>query len=91
LALLLGARLYSSAAYLLLNIALTPFSPTTVCAAQILIALEIVAFARKIVAENYEKMKQPVSSGSTAAGTIKEKDGLAFSTWSMLRAEGSPT
>jgi hypothetical protein len=58
LALLLGAATYSSAAHLLLNIELIPFSPAPVYAAQGLIVRGTVAFTRKIAAGNRRKMKQ---------------------------------
>jgi hypothetical protein len=57
LALLRGATTDLSAAYLLLNIGLIPFSPAAVYKAEILIIPGIVAFTRKIAAENREKMK----------------------------------
>jgi hypothetical protein len=57
LILLLGATAYLSATYLLLDIGLIPFSPAAVCKAQLLIIPGIIAFARKIAAENREKMK----------------------------------
>jgi hypothetical protein len=56
LALLLGATTYLSAAYLLLDIGLIPFSPAAVYRAQLLIIPGTIAFARKIAAENREKM-----------------------------------
>jgi hypothetical protein len=55
--LLLGATTYLSAAYLLLDIGLIPFSPAAVYRAQLLIIPGIITFARKIAAENREKMK----------------------------------
>jgi hypothetical protein len=58
LALLLGATTYSSTAYLLLNVGLIPFSPAAVYPAQIPIVLTIIIFARKITAENREKMTE---------------------------------
>jgi hypothetical protein len=57
LAPLLGAMTYSSADYFLLNIGLIPFSPVALYAYQLLIVPGIVSFARKIAAENHEKMK----------------------------------
>jgi hypothetical protein len=60
LALLLGATPYLSAAYLLSNIGLIPFSPAGVYKAQPLIIPGIIAFARKIAAENREKMQPQV-------------------------------
>jgi hypothetical protein len=57
-ALLLGATTYSSAACLLLNIGLILFSRTVVYHAQILIVLGIAALARKIAAQNSQKMKR---------------------------------
>jgi ABC-type methionine transport system permease subunit len=57
LALLLGASIHLSAAYLVLNIGLIPFSPAAVYKAQLLIIPGITAFARKITAENREKVK----------------------------------
>jgi hypothetical protein len=66
-ALLLGAMTYLSAACLLLNIGLIPFSPAAVYKTQLLIIPGIIAFARKIMAENREKMKPHavvVSDGS---------------------------
>jgi hypothetical protein len=57
LALLLGRTTHSFAAYVLLNIKLIPFSPAAVCQAQLLIIPGIIPFARKIAAENREKMK----------------------------------
>jgi hypothetical protein len=57
LALLLGATIYLSAAYLLLNIRFIPFSLATTYKAYVLIIPRIIAFARKTAAENREKMK----------------------------------
>jgi hypothetical protein len=57
LALLLGATTYLSAVCLLFNIGLIPFSPAAVYKAKLLIIPGIIAFARKIAAENREKMK----------------------------------
>jgi hypothetical protein len=57
LILLLGATTYLSAAYLLLNIELMPFSPAAVYKVQLLIIRGIIAFARKITAENGKKVK----------------------------------
>jgi hypothetical protein len=57
LALPLGATAYFSAVCLLLNIGPIPFSPAAVYKAQLLIIPGIIAFARKIAAENREKMK----------------------------------
>jgi hypothetical protein len=51
-ALLLRATTYSSAAYFVLNIGLIPFSPAAVYKAQLLIIPGIIAFTRKIAAEN---------------------------------------
>jgi hypothetical protein len=57
LALRLGATTYSSAVCLLLNIGRIVFSPALVCTSQILTVPGIVAFARKIAAENRENVK----------------------------------
>jgi hypothetical protein len=57
LALLLGATVCSSVAYLFLNVERIPFSPTVVYRIQPLIVPGIVALTRKIAAENREKMK----------------------------------
>jgi hypothetical protein len=54
---------YASAAYLLFNVELIPFSPAAIYTAQILIVPGIVAFARKIAAEKREKMKQRAVAG----------------------------
>jgi hypothetical protein len=63
LALLLGATTYLSAAHLLLNIGLIPFSPAAVYKAQILIVSGMIAFAEKMTAENREKMKAQAGFG----------------------------
>jgi hypothetical protein len=63
LALLLGAKTYSSAAYLLLNIGLIPFSLAAVYKAQLLVIPGIIAFTKKIAAENREKMKPQAAVG----------------------------
>jgi hypothetical protein len=63
LALLLGATTYLSAVCLLLNIGLIPFSPAAVYKAQLLIIPGIIAFARKIAAENREKMNPQAVAG----------------------------
>jgi hypothetical protein len=58
LTLLLSVTARSSAACLLVNPRLIPFSPAAVYAAQILVITGIIAFPRKISAENREKIKQ---------------------------------
>jgi hypothetical protein len=68
-ALLLGATTYSSAGNLLLNTEVIPFSAVAVYAAQILIVLGIVAFARKIPMENSEKMKPQAVVGIDGSGS----------------------
>jgi hypothetical protein len=50
-----------SAAYLLLDSGLIPFSPAVVYAVQILSVSGILTFAREIAAENRENMKPPAA------------------------------
>jgi hypothetical protein len=76
LALLLGAATYSSAAYLLLNFGSIPFSSAVVYIYQILIVPRIVALARKIAAENREKMKRRAVVGINASSNHR-RNGLA--------------
>jgi hypothetical protein len=57
LALIFGARTYSTGACLRLNLGLILFSLVVVYTAQIIIVPGIAAFARKIAAENREKTK----------------------------------
>jgi hypothetical protein len=68
--------MHSSAAYLLPNFRLIPFSPAALNAVQILIVSGILAFAKKIAAENHEKMKQ-----STVVGI--------YGSWNHERNEAS--
>jgi hypothetical protein len=49
---------YSSTVCLLLNIGLIPFSPAVVDISEFVIVLGIIAFARKMAAENHEKTKR---------------------------------
>jgi hypothetical protein len=57
LALPRGAMAYPSAADSFCNIGLAPLSPAAVCPGQILAVPGLVAFPRKIAAENRQKMK----------------------------------
>jgi hypothetical protein len=55
--------MHLSAACLLPNLSLIPFSLFAVCAAQKLIVPRVSTFAKKISVENSKKTKQPVIGG----------------------------
>jgi hypothetical protein len=59
---------------------LIPFSSIAVSAAPFSIILEIIAFVRKIAAENREKMKQSIVIGIDGTGTIKNGPTHIFDT-----------